>query len=790
MEAKANKDLDKAFLVFEDFRKPMEVKKNKAIGGILVEEDRNYHIWLADSSGYENEDPIEYNIISLPDQYPEIQIIEPAQDQDLSESMELYLVSRISDDYGFSSLKLVYQIFSGGVERKERAQTIPLDKIKEKEADVGYLWDLDRTGLVPEDVVRYRLDVFDNDIISGPKRSSSKTFRVRLPSLAEILQDLDQRGKEQITDMEKVLKEEKKLQEELKDFAKKMLSEKEIDWGKKKEMEKFLKTQKEIQEKLKELSEKIDQTGMELEENKLATLELVEKMEELQKLLDEIGSPELREAMRKLEEALEKLDPEKVKEALAKMEFSLEEMIKKIDRTISLLKRLKAEQKLENLLEWAERLSQKQKDINENIGTCDKEGCKKLSQEEKKISDELSRMENDIKEWADLMKELAPNLKRQTDDLSSSLEQCGLKKDMQSLSSALSQCQKQKASQLGGLCQLKFDQLLAKMKSFKQLFQKSQMQEIANQMRKSLFDLFFLSDKQEGLLDKTSTYQNTDFGLRDLAKNEQDLKSGALRVEKDLEKLSKKTFFVTPDIRRQMSLALALMADAVRRLDQRNKDAACFSQRDAVYNLNQTAKKLLEAMGSLSSSCSGSGLEAMFQQLEKLAQNQSIINEQTLGLEDLVDRLTMEQQQTLQRLAAEQEGIRKNVEQLAKEFGDRKQIMGSLNDLEKQIREVVKDMESQSVTQSTIRLQEKILSRLLDAEKSLARRDYSKKRKAKVGEDIFSLTPESLPSDLAERDRMIKENLEKILKENYPKEYEKLIIEYFRRLSEAQALER
>ncbi|KPL00249.1 MAG: hypothetical protein AMJ90_08630 [candidate division Zixibacteria bacterium SM23_73_2] len=790
LEARANKDLDSAFLVFEDSKKSLEVKKNKAIGDMLVEKDRTYHIELTDSSGYQNEEPIEYQIISIPDQYPEIQVIEPAQNQDLNESMELYLVTRISDDYGFSSLKLVYQIISGGVEGQNRTSDIPLDGVTGKDTDVGYLWNLDRMDLVPEDVVRYRLDVYDNDVISGPKKSSSKTYMVRLPSLAEILADLDQKREKEIFDMEKVLKEEKKLQEELEDFAKKMLSQKEVDWGKKKEMEEFLKTQEKIQEKLKDLSERIDQTGMELEENKLATLELMEKMEELKKLLDQIASPELKEAMRKLQEALEKLDPEKVKEALAQMEFSLEEMIEKIDRTISLLKRLKAEQQLENLLELAERLSEKQKQINESLGTCNKEGCMKLSEDEEDLLKELNEMDEDLKDWGDLMKELAPDLEKPIDELSSSLEQGGLKEDMKSLSSALSQCNKQKSSQLGSMCESKLDQLLINMKSFKQLFQQCQMAELTSEMRKILFDLFYLSDKQEGLLEETEVYQNTDFGLRDMAEDEQDLKSGALRVDKDLEVLSKKSFFVTPDIRRQMSLALASIESAVKRLDERNKDAAFFSQRDAIYNINQTAKKLLEALGSASSSCCGSGLELLFQKMEKLAQSQAIINEKTFGFENLSEGLSQEQQQALQRLAAEQEGVRKSMEELAREFGDRKQIMGSLEDLEKQLREVVKDMEGRNITDKTLRVQEKILSRLLDAEKSLAQRDYSKQRKAEAGEDIFGITPEALPGDLAERDRIIKENLEKILKENYPKEYEKLIIEYFKRLSEAEALKR
>ncbi|MGB2698643.1 MAG: hypothetical protein WBD28_12410, partial [Candidatus Zixiibacteriota bacterium] len=82
--------------------------------------------------------------------------------------------------------------------------------------------------------------------------------------------------------------------------------------------------------------------------------------------------------------------------------------------------------------------------------------------------------------------------------------------------------------------------------------------------------------------------------------------------------------------------------------------------------------------------------------------------------------------------------------------------------------------------------QERILSRLLDAEKSLTRRDYSKTRMAETGEDIIREGPDELPFDLGEKDRLEKEWLKKVFEENYPKEYEELIQEYFRKLAQGK----
>jgi len=66
----------------------------------------------------------------------------------------------------------------------------------------------------------------------------------------------------------------------------------------------------------------------------------------------------------------------------------------------------------------------------------------------------------------------------------------------------------------------------------------------------------------------------------------------------------------------------------------------------------------------------------------------------------------------------------------------------------------------------------------------LSKRDYSRERKAEVGEDIVRKGPDELPFDLGEKDRLHREWLKKVFEESYPKEYEELIQEYFRKLAE------
>jgi hypothetical protein len=63
-------------------------------------------------------------------------------------------------------------------------------------------------------------------------------------------------------------------------------------------------------------------------------------------------------------------------------------------------------------------------------------------------------------------------------------------------------------------------------------------------------------------------------------------------------------------------------------------------------------------------------------------------------------------------------------------------------------------------------------------------RDFSKQRRAEVGEDVSRSSPKQLPSDFLQPGQVAKDDLSKFLEEAYPKEYEQLIKDYFKVLSE------
>ena len=183
MQLETNLPVQAAELVFSDSsRTPMKVAGKSAETALRVDSSRAYYVRLTDHLGEENPDPIEYFMTAIPDEYPSIDVLSPGFDVNLNDEMILPLKVRIFDDFGFSSLVLKYTLYSQHRTSDEHVAVLHFsDRIK-TEGDVSFNWDMDQFSLYPGDYVIYRLEVADNDRISGPKVTATRQFVARLPS--------------------------------------------------------------------------------------------------------------------------------------------------------------------------------------------------------------------------------------------------------------------------------------------------------------------------------------------------------------------------------------------------------------------------------------------------------------------------------------------------------------------------------------------------------------------------------------------------------------------------------
>ncbi len=793
LEVTMNKDVKDAKVVFSDSGQlPMTISDIRAAASFVLRKDRTYHILLTDENNVTNTNPIEYQLKAVPDEYPTIAIVEPGRDVNISEDMRLSMLLKIHDDFGFTKVQLGYRLSKSKYIKPSEDYTlinIPLPQYTTPDVDVPYFWNLTGLDLVPEDVVSYFVEVYDNDAISGPKVARSDIYTVRFPSLNEIFAQADQQQDKAIQDLGKSkeqAEELKKTVDEINRDLKKNLQQ--LDWQEQKKAEELVKKYQNLQKQLENVSQNLEQMVKEMQEHKAISPETMEKYMELQKLFNDINSPELQEVMRKLQEAMQNIRPDIMREAMKKFSFSEENFRKGIERTLNLLKRIQIEQKTDEILKRTEKMLEQQAELQKeaaNTNADDKAKQSELAKKQEDLKKQLEEMKRELSELEKKMNEFPEEmplseLQQATQDLADQnleekmgqvAQQCqggqcnspGAKKKMSEIQKALSEFQQ-------------------KMQQAKKKLQEKQQQQVVQQLKKSLHEILELSKQQESLRDKSQEVNPNSPLLHEIAQEQMNVAGKLMNVTNDLMELSQKTFAVTPEMGKAIGQALAQMEQALNNLEERNGSLASQQQGQAMSSLNEAAMLVQNAMQSMMQAGGGGGMmQAFMQRLQQLAGQQQGINDLTLQFGQ--GELTMEQQAEMARLAAEQEVVRKSLEQLKEEMkSSGNKALGDLGQITKEMEEVVKDMKEHNIKPETVQRQERILSRLLDAQRSMRERDYEKKRQARPGEDVVRKSPSELDSKTQGSKDKLMEDLQKAMEEGYSKDYENLIRRYFEAL--------
>jgi len=197
-------------------------------------------------------------------------------------------------------------------------------------------------------------------------------------------------------------------------------------------------------------------------------------------------------------------------------------------------------------------------------------------------------------------------------------------------------------------------------------------------------------------------------------------------------------------------------------------------------SLNEAVVALRRAMEAMASAQSAMGFSEMVEWMKGLSARQELINQGTEALHG--GGLSIEERALMAKLAAEQEAVRRSVEEMTREVRGGSGIRARLEELEREMREVIKDLSRQQVDPKTIQRQERILSRMLEAMRSIHERDEEKRRKAEVGRDRPYSGPLSLPEGLGEKRDLLREQMEKALKAGYGERDQEVIRRYFESL--------
>jgi hypothetical protein len=133
-------------------------------------------------------------------------------------------------------------------------------------------------------------------------------------------------------------------------------------------------------------------------------------------------------------------------------------------------------------------------------------------------------------------------------------------------------------------------------------------------------------------------------------------------------------------------------------------------------------------------------------------------------------------------MAARQEMIRQGLQEVQQSLGDQSGVLGRLGDIGREMEELVQEMRHRGVDDRVLRRQERVLSRLLTAQKSLRQEGQKEERVSRTGQAADGrLSPADYSSgpDPAEA---LRRGILRGGRDPVPGEFRRLVETYFRSL--------
>jgi hypothetical protein len=767
------------------------VEMTRADSGVFrsvldVDGDGEYSIEIEDRDGLRNPDPPVYSIVAIRDERPLVRIVEPGEDSEAPRSMELPLVISALDDYGISAISLRYALEGSadtGVMKLELSGTGGSRELTRETT-----WDLSETGLMPGRTLVYYAEVTDNDSVTGPKTTKSESYVIRFPSMAELYSDVQSEHDEIVDELDDLLEEQAELREQFEHMQEDIHSEPEIDWQREEEVESALGQQEDLAEDVVKMADKLGDLTDTMSETDRVTLETIDKVNEIQKLLDEVATDEMRELIEKIRQAMERVRPEDVSEAMENLSLTQDDYLRRLEQTLDLLKRARAEQELSDIADRAQDMAAREEQLSKEAGDDPSgERSEELAAEQERLREEFESLKEDLDDAAEEMAEVDESAASQMREAAAAAEASELSEKMKQAQSMLEEKQSGEASQM---CQAASNDLLT---LFTRLSQCQGGMSCSVQQRdrettlRAIDELLGVSSEQERVVAAVTNRSRIPRPeLVELVAKETDLIDAMSAIADRMFQVSKDSYVIDPNIYRSFGIVQMAMSRAAAHIANGGSAAGHKEARYALGSVNALIVSLLTANQS-SSGSSGGAMSQLMQQLRQLSQQQSDLNNMTEELRRQLEQMGMSAstERQLAELRGRQERIMQEARRLAEEYGDRREILGRLDSTAEDMAKALEEMERSGASQETIDRQKHILSRLLDAQRSLRKRDYTRERTSETGEAYARTAPGGLPDEVTRATQELREDLLRAMQRGYPAEYRELIRAYFRALTES-----
>jgi hypothetical protein len=458
---------------------------------------------------------------------------------------------------------------------------------------------------------------------------------------------------------------------------------------------------------------------------------------------------------------------------------------KELDRVLASLRKLRVQQEMQRTLKAAEELAKKQDTLRQ-------ETSKRLS-EGKPVTDLAARqqqLEDSTTQLLTQLDKLGQDAQKPFPDAATRMKEAAEKARKEGLPENVTEARKNLAANQGQQALEQENQALNKMKALQESLIQTQAGMKSKQVSVNLEKLMSLvrfgldiSKLQEQLstlaLPNELMSDSREFS-RGLARQQGQVCRGLESFERDFDTLiSDEAIFKSSFVS-----AVSDLVDSAREAADSFEATHVHSGKQlagaSLEKINRVVAKLIEMVSQLMNQQQQSGMDGFFDQLEKLIEQQTQINEQAerLKQEPSTNPLL---QEMMQRMAAEQALVREALEKLAQKYQEAREVMGDLQGVADEMKEVEEELKKFGNSDAARQKQKRILYRMLEADKSLHKQGESKKRQARFARDYSPTQVDPVEQQLTEIRQKLFNNL---TRESYPVEHRDLVERYLRSIAQ------
>ncbi len=673
----------------------------------------------------------------------------------------IFINGQISDDHGFSAFNLNYYInkLDGRVLSGKKPIRYSSKSLLQ---DFLFKFELQELGLQPGEVLKYTVELCDNDLVNGFKCVRSPEKRIIIPNKNDINKLVNESAKNLEAKAESILKKSQGLMKDIAATEKKLKSKPRLDWNDRKDISELLKKNKSLLTELEELKQ-IQQQLNEVEDKFLEfSPSLLEKIEQLNKLMNEVLDPETQKLLEELEKLLEESKQDDlIKKSLDKLKNKNETLNNELDRAMELYKNLQMDKKMEQAIEELKDLSLEQKNLSETNAKTEE-----IQDKQNTINEKFEEIGEKLKEIQEMNNDLEE--KRTLGDIDTEKE--NIENDLKESSDQINAGKPKNAKKSQQAASDKMQELADKLQQAMEEESANRLEENIDDLKGILDNLLKLSFDLEELMKEFRVINQADPKYVALAQKQLKLSDDAKLIEDSLLSLSKRVFEIQSFVTREVSELRFQIDESTELIKQRKPGNASSRQQYSMTSANNLAlllddvlKSMQEQMQMMNSSakCNSPSSKGGKKpnpngkpQPGDMGKMQQQLNDQLSKLKDK-GKSGQGMSEELARMAAQQEMLRQALKELEKMMKDKGKMPGGggFGDMESLMEEAEKDMVNRRITQETLLRQQEILTRLLEAENALKERDLSEEREGQKAKDTEDRIPPALKEYLKNKNK-------------------------------------